>query len=154
MGLMRFICMRSMAFKLVTKFLLDSRLVFRSLLFIADKMGDLSLQEPMPQEIVGLGIDRFPSTSVRVSLTCEAPLGHGSSKLGESESDLSGDSTDHREVCCPVTADPIYKTCQDLTLMATVRFSWWGQGEPPIDQTEEEIARAAKVEIARAERLA
>jgi hypothetical protein len=38
--------------------------------------------------------------------------------------------------------------------MATVRFSWWGQGEPPIDQTEEEIARVAKVEIARAERLA
>jgi hypothetical protein len=29
-----------------------------------------------------------------------------------------------------------------------------GQGEPPIDETEEEIAQAAKVEIARAARLA
>jgi hypothetical protein len=42
-GLMRFIYMRSMAFRSTSKFLLDLRLVFISLLFIADKIGNLSL---------------------------------------------------------------------------------------------------------------
>jgi hypothetical protein len=43
---MRFIYVRSMAFKSATKFLLGSRCVCRSLLFITDEMGDLSLEEP------------------------------------------------------------------------------------------------------------
>jgi hypothetical protein len=36
--------------------------------------------------------------------------------------------------------------------MVTGRSSSWGRMNPPIDQTEEEIARAAKVEITQAER--
>jgi hypothetical protein len=48
MGLTRFICVRSMMFELATKFLPCSRLVFGSLLFIADKIGDMSLQEAEP----------------------------------------------------------------------------------------------------------
>jgi hypothetical protein len=59
-GLTRFIYMRSMAFKLTSKFLLGSRLVLRSLLFITDKMGDLSLQEPEPREIARSDTDSFP----------------------------------------------------------------------------------------------
>jgi hypothetical protein len=48
MGLTRFIYVRSMEFDSTNKFLPGSRLVFGSLLFIADKMGDLSLQESEP----------------------------------------------------------------------------------------------------------
>jgi hypothetical protein len=40
---MSLIYVRLMAFKSTSKFLLGSRLVFGSLLFVADKMGDLSL---------------------------------------------------------------------------------------------------------------
>jgi hypothetical protein len=46
MGLTVFIYMRSMTFESATKFFPGSRMVFGSLLFIVDKMGDLSLQEP------------------------------------------------------------------------------------------------------------
>jgi hypothetical protein len=45
-GIMRFIYVRSMVFESATKFLSGSRLVFECLLFIADKMRDLSSQEP------------------------------------------------------------------------------------------------------------
>jgi hypothetical protein len=41
----------SMVFQLTSKFHPGLRLVFGSLLFIADKMGDLSLHEPKPWEI-------------------------------------------------------------------------------------------------------
>jgi hypothetical protein len=43
MGLMRFDYMRSMAFQSSSKFLPGSRWVLGSLLFIADKFGDLHL---------------------------------------------------------------------------------------------------------------
>jgi hypothetical protein len=48
MGLTRLIYVRSMVFESLTKFLPGSRLVFRSLIFTVDKMGDLRLQEPEP----------------------------------------------------------------------------------------------------------
>jgi hypothetical protein len=44
MGLTRFIYVRLMAFESTSNFLPGSRLVFGSLLFIADKTGDLRLQ--------------------------------------------------------------------------------------------------------------
>jgi hypothetical protein len=81
MGLTRFINVRSMAFKSTSKFLSGSRLVFRFLLFITNKMGDLNLQEPEPREITGSDTDRFPPIPVRVGLTCEAQLGHESNSL-------------------------------------------------------------------------
>jgi hypothetical protein len=108
-GLTRFIYVRSMAFKSATEFLIGSRFIFGFLLFIADKMGDLSLQEPEPQKIIGSGNDWFPPTPIQVSLACKARPGHGSNKLRESESDLSGDSASHHEICCTITADLIYK---------------------------------------------
>jgi hypothetical protein len=82
---------------------------FGSLLFIANKMGDLSLQEPKLQEITGSDTDRFPPTLVRVSLVCEACPRHGSNKSGESKSDLSVDNVYHCKICCPIATDPIYK---------------------------------------------
>jgi hypothetical protein len=45
---MRFSYVRLMTFESTSKLLSGSRLVFGSLLFIADQMRDLSLQEPEP----------------------------------------------------------------------------------------------------------
>jgi hypothetical protein len=61
---MRFNFMRSMAFESASKFMSGSRLVFGSLLFIANKMGDLSLQEPGSWEIAGSDTDYVPPTLV------------------------------------------------------------------------------------------
>jgi hypothetical protein len=63
-GLTRLIYVRSMAFRSTNKFLLGSRLLFGSLLFIADKMGNLSLQEPKPQETTGSDTDHLIPTPV------------------------------------------------------------------------------------------
>jgi hypothetical protein len=102
---MRFIYVRSMSFQSTSKFLPGTRTVFGSLLFIADKMGYLNLQEPESWEIVGLGTDIFPLASAEVDLACEARLGHGSSRSGGGE-----DNIDHHKICCPDAADPIYKS--------------------------------------------
>jgi hypothetical protein len=106
MELTRFNYVRLMVFQSASKFLPSSRLGFGSLLFIADKMGDLSLQEPESWEITRSGTNRFPPTPARVGLTCETQLGHRS---GEPESNPSGDNADHHEICCLITVDPIYK---------------------------------------------
>jgi hypothetical protein len=53
-----------MAFRSTNKFLLGSRLLFGSLLFIADKMGNLNLQEPKPQETTGSDTDHLIPTPV------------------------------------------------------------------------------------------
>jgi hypothetical protein len=98
-----------MVFQSTSKFLPDSRLVFRSLLFITDKMGDLSLQEPMSLEITELGTNRVHPIPTRDGLTCEAQLGHRSFLSGESEPDPLGDNADHHMICCPATTNPIYK---------------------------------------------
>jgi hypothetical protein len=63
-GLTGFIYVRSMAFESATMFLPDSRLVFGSLLFIANKMGNLGLQDPEPREIMGFGTDHLPLSPV------------------------------------------------------------------------------------------
>jgi hypothetical protein len=137
-----------MAFESMTKFLLGSRLVFRSILFIAKKMGDLRLQEPEQHEFTMPGADRFPPTPVRVGLACEARPEHESNGLGESKSDLSGGSTGHCEICCPITADSIYRSLLESDSDGDQEIFMVGQGEPPIDQTEEEIAQATEAEVA------
>jgi hypothetical protein len=129
-------------------------LVFGSLLFIADKMGDLSLQEPESWEIAGSDTDRFPPTPARVGLACEAQLGHESSRLGESELDPSGNNVDHHMICCPDAAHPICKPSPESDSDGGREVFMVGQGEPPANQTEAEIAQAAEAEIARAARLA
>jgi hypothetical protein len=60
MGLTRLGFMRSMTFQSTTKFLADSRWTFGSLLFVADKFGDLSLQEPESCEVAGLATSLLP----------------------------------------------------------------------------------------------
>jgi hypothetical protein len=52
--------MRAMAFQSANKFLPGSRCFLVSLVFIADKFGDLSLQEFESSEVPRLGIGRLP----------------------------------------------------------------------------------------------
>jgi hypothetical protein len=47
---------------------------FRILLFIVDKIRDLSLKEPKPRGIAGSDTDHFPPTPARGSLACGAQL--------------------------------------------------------------------------------
>jgi hypothetical protein len=75
-----------MVFQSTRKFLPGSRWVLGSLLFIANKFGDLSLQEPESREVTRPGTDHLPLAPVRVSLRNEAQLGHGS-ELGKAYSD-------------------------------------------------------------------
>jgi hypothetical protein len=56
--------MRSTAFQSRTKFLPGSGWVLGSLVFIADKFGDLSLQEPESPENVRLGTGLPPPAPV------------------------------------------------------------------------------------------
>jgi hypothetical protein len=60
----------------------DSRWVFGSLLFGADKFGDLSLQEPESLEVTMSGTGHLPPAPVRVSFINKAQLRHGSIELG------------------------------------------------------------------------
>jgi hypothetical protein len=101
--------MRSMAFQSTAKFLPVSTWVLGSLLFIADKFGDLSLQETESREIIGSGTSHLPPAPVRVSLINEAQLRHGSNKLGKMDSDPSEDKADHKSTSSPATIDPIYQ---------------------------------------------
>jgi hypothetical protein len=145
---------RSMALKSTTKFLAGSRLVFGSLLFIADKREDLSLQEPEPPTITRSGVDPFPLTPVRVGLTCGAWPRHRSSDLGESELDHTGDCAGHYEICCSIIVYPLYKSLSEFDFDGGQKIFMVGQSEHPIDQTKEEIAWVAAAKIARAKRLA
>jgi hypothetical protein len=109
MRLTRSSYVRLMAFQSTSKFLPRSRLVFGSLLFIGDKMGNLSLQEPESWKIAWSGTNRVHPIPARDGLACEAQLVHGSSISGQLDLDPSGDITDHHEICCSAAIDPIYK---------------------------------------------
>jgi hypothetical protein len=62
--LIRFDYARSMAFQSTNKFLPGSRWVLGSLLFVADKFGDLRLHEPESPEVIGSGIGYLPPALV------------------------------------------------------------------------------------------
>jgi hypothetical protein len=81
---------RSMSFQSTSKFLPSSRLVLVSLLFIDDKFGDLSLQEPEKPEVIRSGINHVPPVPIRVGLVNEPQLGHRFKESGEAESDPPG----------------------------------------------------------------
>jgi hypothetical protein len=67
---------RSMVFQSTTKFLPSSRWFLGSLLFNANKFGDLSLQGLETWEVIGLGTDCLPPAPVQVRLINEAQLRH------------------------------------------------------------------------------
>jgi hypothetical protein len=132
-------------FKSTSNFLPDSRLIFRSLLFIADKMGDMSLQEPKSREVAGSDTGRFPPTLVRVGLACEARLRYRSSRSVKSESDSSGDNIDHHKICCLM--QQIQSTIRRWSLILTVaeKSSWWGRvNRLPTKPKQRSLERAKK----------
>jgi hypothetical protein len=97
-----------MAFQSTTKFLPGSSWIPGSLLFITNKFGDLSLQEPDAREAIKSGTGCLPLAPVQVGLVNKAPLGHGLSELGKMNSDPAGDKADHTLAILAVTTDPIY----------------------------------------------
>jgi hypothetical protein len=101
---------RSMTFQSTTKFHPGSRWVLGSLLFIADKFGDLSLQEPESPEIVGSGTGHLLPVPVQVGLISEGQLRHGFIELGEADSNPWGDKADHNKASSPTTTDPMYQS--------------------------------------------
>jgi hypothetical protein len=107
-GLMRASYVRSMTFQSTTMFIPGLRGVLDSLLFIIGKFGYLSLQELELPKVTGSGTIHLPPASVRVGLISEAQLGHRSIKLGEVDSDPSGDKADHNQAGSPATKDLIY----------------------------------------------
>jgi hypothetical protein len=92
MGLARLDYVRSMVFQSTTKFLLGSSWVHVSLLFVADKFGDLSLPEP---ESPSQAPTTSPPALVRVGLINEAELKHISNALGKTDTDPSRDKVGH-----------------------------------------------------------
>jgi hypothetical protein len=150
---MRFIYVRSMTFRSTSKLFPFSRLVFISLLFIADKMGNLSLKVHEPMEDAGSDADRFLPTPFQVGLACRAQFKLGSSKMGELELDPSRDCIDHNGISCLKVVDPIYKPSSGSASDGGREVFMVGQGEPP-NQTVEVITKEAEEEIAWAAWLA
>jgi hypothetical protein len=58
--------------------------------------------------------------------------------------DPSGDYIDHHEIYCPEVADPIYKPSSEFDSDGGREIFIVGQGDPPTNQIEEEIYRAAR----------
>jgi hypothetical protein len=87
--------MREMTFQSTTKFLPGLRWVLGSILFIANKFGDLNLQKSESREVVGSGTNRLPPAPIGVGLVNEAQLKHGLVKLRNMDLDPSGDKTNH-----------------------------------------------------------
>jgi hypothetical protein len=108
MGLTRSRFMRAMVFQSTTKFLPSSRWFLGSLLFITDKFGDLSLQEPESHEVIRSGTDCLPPAPVQVSLINKAQLGHGLSKLGKTDQDPAEEKADHTLAIPVAIIDPMY----------------------------------------------
>jgi hypothetical protein len=86
------------------------RWVLGNLLFIADKIGDLNLQEPDLLEVVGSGTDRLPPAPARVSIVIEAQLRHRLVKLGKMDPDPSGDKANHTLAVSAAITDPIHQS--------------------------------------------
>jgi hypothetical protein len=126
---MRLGYVRSMMFQSTTKFLPGSRWVLESLLFVADKFGDLSLQEPESWEVVGSGIGRLPPAPVRVSLINEAQLQHGSTMPRKTNSNPSGDKANHNLAGSTTTIYLIYQLPLELESEGDRQIYMVGQGE-------------------------
>jgi hypothetical protein len=139
-----------MTFQSATKFLPSSRWILVSLFFIADKFGDLNLQEPESREVVGSSTSHLPPAPVRVGLANEVQLGHGLIKLGKTDPNPSGDKVDHTSTVLAAITDPIHQSSLESDSEGDREVYMVGQEEEPPEKTVEEIQLEAKEEIARA----
>jgi hypothetical protein len=138
-GLTRSSYVRAMTFQLTTKFLPGSRWVLGSLLFIADKYGDLNLQEPESHEVVRSVTGRLPPAPVRVGFVNEAQLGHGLDELGKMDQDPSGDKANHTLVVLVAITDPIHQLSPESDSRGDTKVYMVGQREEPPEKTVKEI---------------
>jgi hypothetical protein len=151
---MRSIFVTAMAFQSINKFLPGSRWVLGSLLFIADKFGDLNLQERKLREVVGSSTGHLPPALVWVALINEAQHEHRPTKLGKTDSDPSGDKADHTLAISAAITDPIHQSSPKSDSEGDQKVYMVGQGEELPKKTVEEIQLEADEEIARATHLA
>jgi hypothetical protein len=139
MGLTRFNYVRSMTFQSTSKFLSDSRWVFRSLFFVTEKFEDVISQELEPQEVTGSGTDCVPSIPAQVGLITEAQLRHGFIESWEAESDPSGSKADHHGISLQATTDPISQSPSESDSDCDREVYMVGQCEQPTEKTAKEI---------------
>jgi hypothetical protein len=138
-GLTRSSFVRAMTYQSTTKFLPGSRGFLRSLQFITDKFGDLTLQEPESRGIVGSSSGRLPPAPIRVGLVNEVQLGHGPSDLRKRDSDPARDKADHTLPVPTVTTDSIYQSPPESDSEGGGEVYMVGNGEELLDKTVEEI---------------
>jgi hypothetical protein len=148
-GVTRSSFVRAMVFQSTTKFLPGSRSFLGSLLFITDKFGYLSLQEPESREVIESGIDRLPLAPVRVGLINEAQLGHRLSELGKTDPDPAGDKANHTLAVLAATTDPIYQSLPESNSKGGGEVYMVGNREELPEKIVEEIQREPDEEIAR-----
>jgi hypothetical protein len=122
---------RTTAFQSTTKFLPSSRWFLGSLIFLTDKFGDLSLQEPKSSEVVGSGSSRLPPTLVRVGLINEEQLRLGLDSLGEMDTDPSVDKADQTLAVMAAATDPIYQPSSESDSEYGEEVYMVGQGNQP-----------------------
>jgi hypothetical protein len=151
---MRSSFMRAMAFQSTTKFLPDSRWVLGSLVFIADKIGDLNLQEPELHKVIRLGTVCLPPAPVQVNLINEAQLITGFIKLGKTDPVPSGDKVEHTSAVSIVKTYPIYRLSPESDSEGDREVCMVGQGEEPPEKTIKEIQWEVEDKIVRVARLA
>jgi hypothetical protein len=128
-----------MVFQSTTKFVPGSRWFLGSFLFIAEKFGDLNLQEPESREVIGSGTSHLPPAPVWVDLINEAQLRHGPIKLGKTDPDPSGDKADHTPAVMAATTDPIYQSSLEFDSEGDREVYMAGQGNDLLEKTVEEI---------------
>jgi hypothetical protein len=111
-----------------------------SLLFIADKFGDMNLQEPKSCKVIGLGTCHLPLAPVRVSLINEAHLRHGPVELRKIDPDPTGDNADPIQAIPIAIIDPIYQLPPGTNSEGDRQVFIVGESEQPPKKTVEEIA--------------
>jgi hypothetical protein len=139
--------MRAMSFQSTTKFLPGLRWVLGSRLFIADKFGDLNLQEPKSCEVVRSGTVHLPPAPTQVSPINEAQLGHESIQVGKMDSNPSGDKADHTLAISVAITDPIYQSPLESDFKGDKEVLMVGDKEQHPEKTTGEIAWEAEEEI-------
>jgi hypothetical protein len=128
-----------MAFHSTTRFLPGSRWVLGSLLFIANKFGDLNLQEPKSCEVIRLGTGHLPPAPVWVVLINETQLRHGLIKLGKMDLDPSGDKAAHTSAVFAALIDAIDQSSSKSDSEGDREVYMVGRGDEPPGKTVEEI---------------
>jgi hypothetical protein len=139
MGLMRSRFVRAMAFQSTTMFFPSSRWFMGSLEFLTGKFRDLSQQEPESSEVTRSGTTHLPPAPVRFGLICEVQLRYGSSMLGKTNLDPTGDKADHTLAVLTATIEILYQPSLESDSECGGEVYMVGQEDQSLEKTAEEI---------------